>query len=92
MTVFIGGYVATPGEQKVEIRLPKDLQPVYWAILGVGGLLLLIGFGSNGIGFLIAGCFFGIVARIVQAEHHVRVVSDLKPGAIQPNLRQQADG
>ena len=84
--------MATTGEQKVEIRLPQDLQPVYWAILGVGGLLLLIGFGSNSVGFLIAACFFGIVARIIQAEHHVRSASNLKFQAMTPNPGHQADG
>jgi hypothetical protein len=89
--------VATTGEQKIEIRLPQGLQPVYWGILGVGGISLLIGFGSNGIGYLVAACFFGIVARIIQAEHHVRVASDLKPETMTPNpyeapVRQGVDG
>jgi uncharacterized protein involved in cysteine biosynthesis len=77
--------MATTEEQKVEIRLPQDLRLVYWGILGVGGLLLLVGFGSNSIAFLIAACFFGIVARIVQAEHHVRAASNLKSQAMTPN-------
>lgn len=70
--------MATTAEQKIEIKLPQDLHLVHWAILGVGALLLLIGFGTDSIGLLIAACFLGIVARIVQAEHHVRSASKLK--------------
>lgn len=65
----------TIGEQKIEIRLPQGLPLIYWGALGLGGLLLLIGFGSKEYGYLIAACFFGIVSRIIQAEHHARAGS-----------------
>jgi hypothetical protein len=59
-------------ETKIEISVPRDLRAVYWGALGLGALLLLLGFGSKEYGYLIAACFFGIASRIVQAEHHHR--------------------
>lgn len=54
----------------VQLSMPQVRMIAYWALLALGGLLLLIGFSNKEYGFLIASCFFGIVARIVQAEHH----------------------
>jgi hypothetical protein len=58
----------------LEIRLSGGARLVYWGTLGIGGLLMLAGFGSGerDLHYLIAACFLGIVARIVQAEDHFR--------------------
>jgi hypothetical protein len=67
--------MSTPGEQKVEISLPQNLQPFYWGALALGALFVVVGLASqNGLGFMILGCFLGIVSRIIQAEQHHRVL------------------
>ncbi len=66
-------------ETKLEISVPRDLRAVYWGALGLGVLLMLLGFGSKEYEYLIAACFLGIVSRIMQAEHHHR---ELKKRAV----------
>ena len=58
----------------IEITLSGGLRLVYWGLLGIGGLLMLAGFGSGerAVQYLVAACFLGIVSRIVQAEDHFR--------------------
>ncbi len=60
--------------ETVNVQLTKDeiWRYGYWGAIGVGGVLLLMGFGGKEYGYLIAACFAGIVARIVQAEAHFR--------------------
>ena len=40
-----------------------------WVLLGLGFISLLIGFDGSPF-WLVVGCFFGIVSRIMQAEEH----------------------
>ena len=71
--------MSTPAEQKLVISLPQTLQPLYWGALALGALFVLIGWGTqNGIGYLIIGCFLGIVSRIIQAEHHHRMAARIE--------------
>jgi hypothetical protein len=74
--------MTTPAEQKIEISVPQGFHLLYWGVLIFGALFILIGWGSaNGIGYMIVGCFLGIVSRIIQAEHHHRtaVKSETRP-------------
>lgn len=72
--------MSSGNEVTVQLSMPQIRVIAYWALLGLGGLLLLIGFANKEYGFLIASCFFGIVARIVQAEHHF-LERTRRPGA-----------
>lgn len=67
--------MAEAGEVKIELSLPQIMRFAYWIVLGIGALLMLLGLGGS-YGWQIAGCFFGIAARILQAEYH-----HSKPGA-----------
>lgn len=58
---------------KIEIAVPRDLRVVYWGLLGLAVLVTLLSLTShNGPLAFVPGCFLGIAARIVQAEHHHR--------------------
>jgi len=59
-------------EPKIELNLGQALRNAQWIALGVGAILLLVGFSGKEYAYLVAGCFFGIVARIAQAEHQHR--------------------
>jgi len=56
----------------VQIAPLTALRIGYWGGLAVGVLLFLIGFfgRGEGIGFVAAACFLGIVSRVLQAEYH----------------------
>jgi len=62
--------MSNPGEVKVELSVPQVMKATYWGLLGLGVLLILLGFGSKEYGLLVTACFFGIAARVVQAEFH----------------------
>ncbi len=62
----------------VQLSMSQILTMTYWGLLGVGGLLLLLGSSNEKFGYLIAACFLGIAARIVQAEHHHRSAHKLE--------------
>ena len=64
--------MADAGEVKIELSVPQLMRYAYWIVLGIGALLILLGMGGN-YAWQIAGCFFAIVARMIQAEcHHGR--------------------
>lgn len=65
--------MSMPGEQKIEVNLSLShlLNFVHWCALALGAILVVGGMNSNnGVGAMIAGCFLGIVSRVVQAERH----------------------
>lgn len=73
--------MSTQGEQKIEIQLSQLFRPIYWGALALGALFVLTGWNSsNGIGMMIAGCFLGIVSRIIQAENHHQTRT--RPGGV----------
>jgi hypothetical protein len=87
-----GVYMNNTKENKIEVSLLQELQPIYWGALGVGGLLMLIGFKNSNYVYLIVACFLGIFARIIQAECHVRIASNRESVTMTPNPGHQADG
>ena len=61
--------MSNPGEIKVDLSVPQVMKLAYWGLLALGLLFIMLGFNGN-YGFLIGGCFFGIVSRVLQAEFH----------------------
>lgn len=61
--------MADAGEVKIELSVPQLMRYGYWVVLGIGALLILLGLGGSYV-WQIAGCFFGIAARMLQAEYH----------------------
>ena len=57
--------MADAGEVKIEL----SMRTAHWIVLGIGALLILFGLRGSYV-LQIAGCFCGIVARILQAEYH----------------------
>lgn len=68
-------------ELRIEVNPAQILRVAPWIALGLGFVLLLVGFGSEEYGYLIAACFFGIVARIAQAEHQHREAMNTRSGS-----------
>lgn len=64
--------MSNPQDVTVELSLSKLLRISYAVLLGLGALLVLIGFSSEKFGLLVTACFLGIASRIVQAESHFR--------------------
>lgn len=61
--------MADPGEIKIELSVPQLMRYACWIVLGIGALMILLGMGGN-YAWQIAGCFFAIAARMIQAEYH----------------------
>lgn len=71
----------TTTDLRIEVNPAQILRFAPWIALGLGFVLLLVGFSGKEYGYLIAACFFGIVARIAQAEHHRREGMNTRSGS-----------
>lgn len=67
--------MADAGDVRIEVSVSQLMRYAHWIVLGVGALLVLLGMGGSYV-WQIAGVFFGIVARMLQAEYHQN-----RPGA-----------
>ena len=59
--------MANTDEFTLQFNAPQTLRIAYWGALGLGVVLFLVGlFGNsgNGIGWIAAACFLGILSRV----------------------------
>jgi len=67
--------IASPAQAQSPASSLNPIQPfLHWIVLGIGGICLFAGFAKDGYPgatyYVCQACFWGIAARIVQAELH----------------------